>query len=94
MLNKIREDIRIEKMSALKKAKQEEEARKLAEMDSADASNLANSKIMTTLFPEIIRNQQDVIRRFGDDSNYALAMEQALKRQDEQILKDVAFKKA
>ena len=47
---------------------------------------------MTTVFPDIIRNQQDIIRRHGDTSHYTKAMEQALRRQEEAMKRDMEYK--
>ena len=80
MINKIKEDIRLEKIADHKALQKADEADRLGAMDRDGASHMENSKIMTTLFPDIIRNQQDLIRKHGDTTHYAQAMEQALIR--------------
>lgn len=81
LINKVKQEIRLEKLAEQKKRQQEIDAQKVQDLGGHNA----NSKLMTTLFPDIIRNQQDIIRKRGDPSHYSKTMELALKRQDEII---------
>ena len=56
MIKKIKQDIRLEKLANKKALQEAAESDRLGAMDGGGASHLANSKIMTTQFPDIIRN--------------------------------------